>query len=351
MGTKESCEVESERKQETDSFDWVVCPACLGILKTGKSLLTCRACNSSYPVYAGIPDFRNAVDPATVTQGTWKEENQLLERMLEKFPVANLSDLLEEMLAGLENRTEADNEQLRHYFVGGLSERARHRALTIDLLCKKFGRAPYFSTILEIGCGAGATLFELSDKGDAVGIDPNFLHLLIAKKHAETIGKSVKLACAYAERLPFKSDRFTFIDFMHTLEHFSNQEKGLSEVHRVLSPGGLTCFDIPNRFSLWREPHTHAWGIGFLPREWTALDRILNQSFWKLRDLVRGAFGNDYAIYTMLIRFNVPGYEGGWLKRIVASLLQTAERIPLVRSVVRFFQPGFEVVARKESTP
>lgn len=349
--TKDSCGAASERKQEADSFDWVVCPACFGILKKGAGLLTCLACNMSYPVYAGIPDFRNAVDPVAVTQGTWKEENQLLDRMLKKFSVADLSDLLEEMLAGLENKTEADNEQLRHYFIGGLSERARRRTLTIELLCKKFGKTPCFSTSLEVGCGAGATLFELSKKGDTVGIDPNLLHLLIAKKHAETIGKSVKLACAYVERLPFKSNSFTFVHFMHTLEHFSNQGKGLSEVCRVLSPGGLTCFDIPNRFSLWREPHTHAWGIGFLPREWTALNRILNQSFWKLRDLVRGAFGNDYTISSMLIRFNVPGDEGSRLKRIIISLLQKAEGIPLIRSITRFFLPGFEVVARKQSTP
>ncbi len=338
------------RKKEADTFDWVVCPGCLGVLENGNGSLICRACSKSYPVYAGIPDFRNVADSAAITQGTWKEEHYLLDRMLEKFPTANLSGLLEEMLSGLENRTEADNEQLRDYFVRGLPERARHRALTIELLCKKFGQSPNFSTILEIGCGAGATLFELSDKGDAVGIDPNLLHLLIAKKHAETIHKSVKFACAYGEHLPFESAKFSFVHSMHTLEHFSDQKKGLSEVHRVLSPGGITCFDIPNRFSLWREPHTNAWGIGFLPRKWTALDRILNQSFWKLRDLVRGAFANDWAIYTMLIRFKVPGYEGGSLKRIVARLLQIAETIPLVKSVVMFFQPGFEVVARKKST-
>jgi SAM-dependent methyltransferase len=340
--------MENGQNQTAETFDWVVCPRCLGKMQKERDQLSCQVCDRLYPIYAGIPDFRSVADSEAITQGSWKEEDHLLGRMLEKYPVTDLPGLLEEMLAGLENRTEADREHLRRYFVEGLPGRARHRALTLELICKKYGQAPLFSRILEIGCGAGATLFELSIKGEGIGIDPNLLHLLIAKKHAESIGRSVKLACAYAEHLPFRNDSFTFVHFMHTLEHFSNQERGLSEVRRVLSPGGLTCFDIPNRFSLWREPHTQAWGIGFLPRRWTALSAILNLSFWNLKRLVRKSFGHEYAIYTMLIRFNVPGVEGGRGKRTVASILQAAERVPLLHHLVRFFQPGFEVVAQKK---
>lgn len=200
---------------------------------------------------------------------------------------------------------------------------------------------------LEIGCGAGATLFQWAKHGPAVGIDPNLLHLLIAKKHAQMLSLPVRFACGFAEHLPFQDEAFSFVHFTHTCEHFSDQPRALAEVNRILTPGGMTCFDIPNRFSLWREPHTKCWGIGFLPRRWTAMHRIQNQSLWRLKRLVRDAFGPHFRIDTMLLRFQAPGHQRGWPIRLIAKLLRIAEAVPGLRLALRCFQPGFEVLALK----
>ena len=325
------------------AFDWVVCPECRQELTESTSELRCGACLRSFPVCVGIPDFRQAAEYA----GKWDEETALLPELVKSYDSCDLDGLLQIMLDGLARADEPHKQRLRDYFVLGLAERAAHRARVIDFLCVQSGRPADFSQSLEIGCGAGATLFELSRRGRAIGIDPNLLHLIIAKKHAQTLNLSVALVCGFAECLPFRDGTFGFVHSMHTVEHFSDQPKGLSEMRRVVSDDGLVCFDIPNRFSLWREPHTKVWGIGFVPRRWTALKVIKNQSLWALSGLMEKAFGGQFSIDTALVRFHVPGYRASKAIKLIARVLLILERAPVLRSVVRFFQPGFEVVACK----
>jgi hypothetical protein len=77
------------------------------------------------------------------------------------------------------------------------------------------------------------------------------------------------------------------------------------------------------------------------------LERIRNQSLTGLRALLRGAFGDCFEIHNMLVRFDVPGYKATPFVRAAATALRVAQRIPGLRTGVRFFQPGFEVVAWK----
>ncbi len=328
------------------SFEWVVCPVCRQPLHqhATSSDLTCEGCERTFPVYLDIPDFRAV---GGYVQGTWHEEAALLPRMLAKFDEVDLHGLLEEMIAGLEGRGAKRLQDLRDYFVFNLADRARHRVRVIELMTAACPESPDFNGALEIGCGAGATLFQWAEHGPAVGIDPNLLHLLIAKKHAQMLNLPVRFACGFAEHLPFRDEAFSFVHFTHTCEHFSDQSKALAEVNRTLTPGGMTCFDIPNRFSLWREPHPKCWGIGFLPRRWTAIRRIHNQSLWRLQRLVRDAFGPHFRIETMLLRFQAPGYQRSWPIRVIAKLLQVAEAVPGLRLAIRCLQPGFEVLALK----
>lgn len=132
-----------------------------------------------FPIYCGIPDFRTV---GGYEQGTWQEEANLLPRMLAKFDEVDLHGLLEEMLAGLEGRDAKRRQDLRAYFVDDLAARARHRVRVIELMTTAASTS--FNPALEVGCRAGATLFEWARRGPAVGIDPN---LLIAKKHAQTL--------------------------------------------------------------------------------------------------------------------------------------------------------------------
>lgn len=327
--------------------DWVVCPLCQSALQEEAQQLRCHRCERCFPVYLGIPDFRSA---AGYNSGSWGEERALLPRLIACFPNVDLSSLLEELLIGLKGRSDRDRQHLREYFVRDLAARAKNRIQTIDFVCEKSGKKPNFSAILEVGCGAGATLFELSKRGQAVGIEPNLLHLIIAKKHAQELRLPVRFVCGFAEQMPFRDGDFSFVHATDTFEHFADQQKGLAEIKRILSADGDAVFDVPNRYSLWREPHTKIWGIGFLPRRLTAttLRGIRNLSLWRVKQLVRQSFKENGAVFSMLVRFQVPGYRANSTAlRLVAKVLQTAESVPVVRSVVRFFQPGFEVIVWK----
>lgn len=117
--------------QREPSFEWVVCPVCRQYLHETSTHLACEACERTFPVYLGIPDFRAVGGYA---QGTWREEAELLPHMLAKFDDLDLHGLLEEMMAGLEGRDAKRLQDLREYFVLNLAERARHRVGVIELM-------------------------------------------------------------------------------------------------------------------------------------------------------------------------------------------------------------------------
>ena len=49
--------------------------------------------------------------------------------------------------------------------------------------------------------------------------------------------------------LPFKDNEFDFIFCNHVLEHIPNDTKAMQELYRVLAPGGIGIFQIPQELS------------------------------------------------------------------------------------------------------
>ena len=100
--------------------------------------------------------------------------------------------------------------------------------------------------ILEIGCGIGTVVYELSGKGhDIAGIDISGEAIEYGRKKYGDI----RLEVQAAEILPYEDESFEVVMSFDLFEHIAAIDKHISEVRRVLRPGGYYLFQTPNRYS------------------------------------------------------------------------------------------------------
>ena len=97
-------------------------------------------------------------------------------------------------------------------------------------------------TMLDIGCGGGATLQRLlkRSKGAQVyGIDISEESVAKAKKvNADVLDKQVFVTLGSAERLPYEDGKFDLVTAVETVYFWPNLPDCLQEVRRVLKSGG-----------------------------------------------------------------------------------------------------------------
>ena len=100
--------------------------------------------------------------------------------------------------------------------------------------------------ILEIGCGIGTVVYELSSKGhDIAGIDISGE----AIEYGREKYSDIRLEVQAAETLPYEDESFEVVLSFDLFEHIAAIDKHISEVRRVLGPGGYYLFQTPNRYS------------------------------------------------------------------------------------------------------
>lgn len=97
-------------------------------------------------------------------------------------------------------------------------------------------------TMLDIGCGGGATLQRLlkrSQDAQVYGIDISEESVAKAKKvNANVLGKQVFITQGSAEKLPYKDGMFDLVTAVETVYFWPNLPDCLQEVRRVLKSGG-----------------------------------------------------------------------------------------------------------------
>ena len=99
--------------------------------------------------------------------------------------------------------------------------------------------------VLELGCGTGLILKEIAPKArSAKGIDISPGMLEQAK------GRGLDVQVASATQLPFEDESFDAVYSFKVLAHVEDIEKAMSEVARVLRPGGRAALEFYNRRSL-----------------------------------------------------------------------------------------------------
>jgi len=131
--------------------------------------------------------------------------------------------------------------------------------------------------VLEIGCNTGYGTKLLSNVcRRIVGVDLSMTALKVAREKYS--GENVDYLLIDGLKLPFADAEFELIVSFQVIEHISNYHTYLSELRRVLVPGGIAVFTTPNaRVRLdpgmkpWNEFHVHeftAEELSKLLRDW-----------------------------------------------------------------------------------
>lgn len=189
--------------------------------------------------------------------------------------------------------------------------------------------------VLENGCGVGAYVARLAERGGRVtGLEYDF------ERARESRRLSERITNAAGEALPFPADHFNLILSHEVLEHVADDRQAVTEMVRVLRPGGRAVIFCPNRGYPF-ETHGIYWRgryhfgnipfVNYLPRRWR--DRLaphvrvysgadLQALFAGLlvkfveRTIIFGAYDN------LIARFGPAG-------KLLRALLQFLERTPL----------------------
>jgi SAM-dependent methyltransferase len=164
----------------------------------------------------------------------------------------------------------------------------------------------YKKRLLEVGCGWGEALDYASRRGwDANGVD------ISAECVAECHRRYPRLDVHQmpAEKLDMPDGSFDRVESFHVLEHVNDFPAALSEMARVLKPGGYLIAEVPSpqleAKLLALDPQYHAkaghlrivtrelleetaWGLGLRLVKRMPVDGVLH--LWVVRSYSRGKF-------------------------------------------------------------
>ena len=104
--------------------------------------------------------------------------------------------------------------------------------------------------ILEIGVGLGSDHLRFARNGNRMtALDLSREHLRHTRRHLALEGLSTDAVYGDAESIPFNDESFDTGYSFGVLHHTTNIESALSEIHRVLRPGGTAIIGGYHRHS------------------------------------------------------------------------------------------------------
>lgn len=109
---------------------------------------------------------------------------------------------------------------------------------------QRLGRKGRF---LDVGCGVGEYLWAAKEAGwEYEGVDPSSEFIELGRKHLAVEGRVCLL-----EDAKFPDEHFDAVAMSSVVEHIYNPYELLSEIWRILKPGGVFWFDAPNEDGLY----------------------------------------------------------------------------------------------------
>jgi ubiquinone/menaquinone biosynthesis C-methylase UbiE len=143
----------------------------------------------------------------------------------------------------------------------------------VDLVMQQKQMRPYRERIgqaatgrtLDVGIGSGLSLAFYGERTrQIVGIDPSAELLRFARKRADKVSIPVELLRGSAEAVPLEDQSVDTVVTTFTLCSVGDAAKALSEMRRVLKPGGKLLFAEHGRapdpgVAIWQDRLTPLW--------------------------------------------------------------------------------------------
>lgn len=156
--------------------------------------------------------------------------------------------LLEFVAADETNRWLYVNRQERMDATVDIFENTR-REFHLDRYCFAAKRV-HGKRVLDCASGTGYGVRLLTEKGRTdtvigIDVDVNAVAYAVKKHHI----KGTVFLCASGDRMPLPNACVDVITCFETIEHVPDDAALVSELHRVLTPGGLLIISTPNQWS------------------------------------------------------------------------------------------------------
>ena len=153
-----------------------------------------------------------------------------------------------EVISGMFNSIAKKYDRMNHGMSLGIDRLWRRRFV------RQFS-LPAGAAVLDLACGTGDLTKALAQKGYAVtGLDISAEMMAVGKAKCHDIDPQPAFILGSAEQIPFADGTFDAVTIAFGLRNFDHRAQCLSEIHRVLKPGGWLAvleFAVP-RNRLWR---------------------------------------------------------------------------------------------------
>jgi len=129
------------------------------------------------------------------------------------------------------------NDETAEWYAARYGEYATNR-LAVDAL-----DVARDAVVVDVGCGTGSALRRIAPRvpdGRLFGIDPTPRMIAIARERAaeDPNGHRIEFVVAAAERCPLEDRLADVVLAFDSIDHWKDRTAGLSEVSRLLRPGG-----------------------------------------------------------------------------------------------------------------
>jgi ubiquinone/menaquinone biosynthesis C-methylase UbiE len=163
-----------------------------------------------------------------------------------------------------------------------LKDLKRHQLMAKELMKK----IPVNGKVLEIAPGPGYFCIELAKLGDyqITGLDISKSFVEIARRTAAEAGHKIDFRQGNAADMPFADNTFDFTFCQAAFKNFSEPVKAISEMYRVLRPGGTSVISDLRRDASAEEIEREIRGMGLgrinrMMVRWTFKNMLLKSAY------------------------------------------------------------------------